>query len=131
MVLDTGCSNHLSKNKDLFSDLDENFHATVKLGDNSKLEVLGKGKVAIRLKDGSLNYITDVFYALGICQNLLSVGLFAEKGYDLKFSKGGFPIKFAEMGLIAKTSMTRNRLFLMNIKYDVDFYCKVAADNDN
>src|ERR1044072_738491 len=47
--LDTGCSNHLSGNKELFSNLDEKFHATVKLGDNSKLEVLGKGKVAIRL----------------------------------------------------------------------------------
>ncbi|KAI5444613.1 hypothetical protein KIW84_013034 [Lathyrus oleraceus] len=71
---------------------DEKFHSTVKLGDNSKLEVLGKGKVAVRLKDGSLNYITDVFYAPGICQNLLSVRQLAEKGYDLKFNKGGCTI---------------------------------------
>src|ERR1044072_2337374 len=130
-LLDTGCSNHLSGNKELFSDLDEKFHATVKLGDNSKLEVLGKGKVAIRLKDGSLNYISDVFYAPGIYQNLLSVGQLAEKGYDLKFNKGGCTIKDAEMGLITKTSMSRNRLFPMNIKYDADICCKAAADNDN
>lgn len=41
-LLDIGCSNHLSGNKELFSDLDENLHSTVKLGDNSKLQILGK-----------------------------------------------------------------------------------------
>lgn len=129
-LLDTGCSNHLSGNKYSFSDLDEKFHARVKLGDKSKLEVLGKGKAAIRLKDGSLNYITYVFYAPGICQNLLSVGQLAEKGCDLKFNKGGCTIEDAEMSLIAKTSMTRNHLFPMNIKYDVALCCKATADND-
>ncbi|KAI5435862.1 hypothetical protein KIW84_022331 [Lathyrus oleraceus] len=109
---------------------DEKFHATVKLGDKSKLEVLGKGKVAIRLKDGSLNYITDVFYAPGICQNLLSVGQLAEKGCDLKFNKGGCTIEDAEMSLIAKTSMTRNRLFPMNRKYDAALCCKATTDNE-
>ncbi|KAI5418520.1 hypothetical protein KIW84_042954 [Lathyrus oleraceus] len=71
--LDTGCGDHLSGNKELFSDLDENFHSTVKLGDNSKIQVLGKGKIAIRLKDGYLNYISDVLYVPDICQNLLSL----------------------------------------------------------
>ena len=130
-LLDTGCSNHLSGNKELFSDLDENFHATVKLGDDSKLEVLGKGKIAIRLKDGSLNYISDVFYAPGICQNLLSVGQLAEKGYDLKFNKEGCTINDVEMGLIVKTNMSRNRLFPMNIKYDADLCCKATVVDDN
>ena len=130
-LLDTGCSNHLSGKKELFSDLDESYHTSVKLGDNSKLEVLGKGKIAIRLKDGSLNYISDVFYAPGICQNLLSVGQLVEKGYDLKFNKKGCTINDAEMGLIAKTNMSRNRLFPMNIRYDADLCCKVVAVDDN
>ncbi|XP_019416394.1 PREDICTED: uncharacterized protein LOC109327683 [Lupinus angustifolius] len=46
-LLDTYCSNHLSENKELFYDLDENFHATIKLGDNSKHEVLEKGKSSL------------------------------------------------------------------------------------
>lgn len=90
-LLDTGCSNHLSGKKELFSDLDESFQTTVKLSDNSRLAVLGKGKIAIRLKDRSLNYISDVFYAPGICQNLWSVGQLAEKGYDCSSTKGAAP----------------------------------------
>lgn len=34
-LLDTGCNNHLSGKKELFSDLDESFQTTVKLSDNS------------------------------------------------------------------------------------------------
>lgn len=104
-LLDTGCSNHLSGNKELFSNLDESFRNIVKLGDNSKLQVLGKGKITIRLKDGSLNYISDVLYVPSICKNLLSVRQLAEKGYDLNFKKRGYTINDTEMSLIAKTSM--------------------------
>lgn len=65
--LDTGCSNHLRRNGELFPDLDEKFHTIFKLDDNSKLKVLGKRNIAIRLKDGSLNYISNVLYVHGIC----------------------------------------------------------------
>ncbi|KAI5415960.1 hypothetical protein KIW84_041119 [Lathyrus oleraceus] len=116
-LLGTGCSIHFSGNKELFSNLDESFYSIVKIGDNLKLQVLGKVKIAFRLKDGSLNYISDVFYVPSICQNLLSVGQLAEEGYDLNFNKRGCTINDAEMGLIVKTSMSMNRLFLINIKF--------------
>ncbi|KAJ8634972.1 hypothetical protein MRB53_009239 [Persea americana] len=43
--LDSGCSNHMSGNKEWFSDLDVQFRQTVKLGDNSRMAVVGKGNV--------------------------------------------------------------------------------------
>ncbi|OMO52806.1 Integrase, catalytic core [Corchorus capsularis] len=42
--LDSGCSNHMSGDKEAFSKLDESFRSTVKLGDNSKVSIMGKGK---------------------------------------------------------------------------------------
>lgn len=41
--LDSGCSNHMSGNKVWFSDLDEGFMQSVKLGNNSRMAVMGKG----------------------------------------------------------------------------------------
>ncbi|XP_050920429.1 uncharacterized protein LOC127138066 [Lathyrus oleraceus] len=128
---DTGCSNHLSGNKELFSNLDQSFCSIVKLSDNSKLQVLGKGKISIRLKDGSLNYISDIFYVPSICQNLLSIEQLAEKGYDLNFNKRGCTINDVEICLIEKTSMSRNCLFPMKIKYDANMCYKVVAIDDN
>ncbi|XP_015934906.1 uncharacterized protein LOC107460991 [Arachis duranensis] len=40
-----------------------------------------KGHIPIRLKDGSLSYISDIFYAPELDYNLLSMGQLSEKGY--------------------------------------------------
>ena len=130
-LLDTGCSNHLSGNREIFSDLDENFRTKVKLGDNSKLSVLGKGKIPIKLKDGTLNYISDVFYAPGICQNLLSVGQLVEKGYDLCFNRNGCVVSDMKKDIILKTRMSTSRLFPTHINYGNLSYCNSAITDDN
>ncbi|KAH0641015.1 hypothetical protein KY285_037601 [Solanum tuberosum] len=44
--LDTGCSNHMSGQKEAFSELDETFRDTVRFGDNSVVSAMGKGKDA-------------------------------------------------------------------------------------
>ncbi|KAK0576845.1 hypothetical protein LWI29_024227 [Acer saccharum] len=57
--LDTGCSNHMCGRKEMFSELDETFTSEVKFGNNSKVPVMGKGKISISLKDGSKNTISE------------------------------------------------------------------------
>lgn len=51
--LDSGCSNHMSGNKAWFSTFDENFRHSVKLGNNSQLQVMGKGDVSLQLEEGT------------------------------------------------------------------------------
>lgn len=43
--LDTGCSNHMSGDKTIFSSLDESYRDQVKFGNNTKVSVMGKGQV--------------------------------------------------------------------------------------
>ena len=40
--LDSGCSNHMCANKEWFSDFDEEFQQSVKLGNNFKMTVWEK-----------------------------------------------------------------------------------------
>ncbi|RVW38412.1 Retrovirus-related Pol polyprotein from transposon TNT 1-94 [Vitis vinifera] len=49
VFLDSGCSNHMCGNKLWFSNLDEEFRQSVKLGNNSKMTVLGKGNIRMQL----------------------------------------------------------------------------------
>ncbi|KAL6338345.1 hypothetical protein AAG906_018715 [Vitis piasezkii] len=84
--LDSGCSNHMCGNKLWFSDLDEEFRQSVKLGNNSKMTVLGKGNIRMQVA-GVTQVITDVFYIPEVYH--------------------------PEKGLIMQTSMSANRMFIL------------------
>ncbi|TXG59142.1 hypothetical protein EZV62_016971 [Acer yangbiense] len=92
--------------------------SNVKLGNNSKVLVMGKGKISISLKDGSKNTISNVLFVLSLHQNLLSIGQLSEKGYDMRIYKRVCTINDEQKGLIAKVNMSPNRLFPMHIKSD-------------
>ncbi|XP_042450656.1 uncharacterized protein LOC122035309 [Zingiber officinale] len=47
--LDSGCSNHMCAHKEWFSDLDEEFRTSVKLGNNSTMTVMGKGNIMLQI----------------------------------------------------------------------------------
>jgi len=79
--LDTGCTNHMCGQKDLFAYLDDSFRTKVKFGDGRFVSVTGKGRILITLKNGDQRYIYDVFYVPYMKSNLLSMGQLAEKGY--------------------------------------------------
>jgi hypothetical protein len=73
--------------KETFSSLDESFRSSVKFGDNSKISVMGKGKVTIQTKGNSTHIIANVLFVPNLKTNLLSVGQLQEKGYEIFLSK--------------------------------------------
>ena len=50
--LDSGCSNHMTGNEELFSSLDKNVKLDLTLGNDNKVLVMGKGKIGILTKKG-------------------------------------------------------------------------------
>ena len=110
--LDSGCSNHMCGNKLWFSDLDEEFRQSVKLGNNSKMTVLGKGNIRMQVA-GVTQVITDVFYIPELRNNLLSVGQLQEKGVAILIQHGECRVYHPEKGLIMQTSMSANRMFIL------------------
>lgn len=113
--LDMGCSNHMCGSKDLFFELDESVRFEVKFGNNASIPVMGKGKISISLKDGSQNFISDVFYVPSLQKNLLSMGQLSEKGYDMRIFNGVCSIGDSRRGLIAKVNISLNRLFPLKL----------------
>ncbi|TXG67033.1 hypothetical protein EZV62_008308 [Acer yangbiense] len=116
--LDSGCSNHMCGEKEMFTQLDESFTSSVKFGNDTTVPVMGKGKISITLKDGSQNAISDVLFVPNLHKNLLSVGQLSEKGYDIRIHEGICTINSAQKGLIAKVKMSQNRLFPLLINSD-------------
>jgi len=83
---DSGCSNHMIGNKAWFLNLEEEHCKTVKLGNNTHMIVVAKGKVKMHI-----NGITQVLTIL--------------------ISDGSCKMFHSTRGLIMKTDMSRNKMF--------------------
>ncbi|KAL6322933.1 hypothetical protein AAG906_022771 [Vitis piasezkii] len=90
--VDTGCSNHMCGSKSSFCFLNEGFRSTVSFGDCSTVNVMGKGDINIRTKNGFVETISNVFYVPDLKSNLLSAGQLQEKGYIITIQKGACEI---------------------------------------
>ena len=88
-------------------------------GDDSKVAVKGKGNILIWLKNGKHQFISNVYYVPNMKSNILSLGQLLEKGYDIHLKDNNLSIRDNIGSLIAKVSMSRNRMFLLNIQNDV------------
>ncbi|KAL5843832.1 hypothetical protein ACOSQ4_009790 [Xanthoceras sorbifolium] len=109
--LDSGASNHMCGDQTLFSELDDSFRSTVKLGDNSKLPVLGKGTIHIRNSTNSHISISHVFYVPDLTSNLLSAGQLQENDFEIIIKKGICCLQHPDKGIIARIIITHNRMF--------------------
>ena len=110
--LDSSCSNHICGDRTMFNWLDDRFRQLVRLGNNTRMNVMGKGSVKLHLNEIILT-ITEVYYVLELKNNLLSVGQFQEKGLAILIKGGVCKIYHPHKGLIIKTNMSVNIMFIL------------------
>ena len=111
--LDSGCSNHMCGKKEYFLDFDGSFRDSVKLGNNSSIVVTGKGNVRLQV-NGIIMIITEVFYLSELRNNLLSIGKLQAKRLTFLFQNGMYKVFHLDRGLIMKTKMSSNRMFILH-----------------
>ncbi|KAK2981150.1 hypothetical protein RJ640_013472 [Escallonia rubra] len=117
--LDSGASSHICGKKNLFMELDEFFGGNITFEDFSQVQVKEKGTILIRLKDGSHQFISNVFYVPDMKSNILSLGQVLEKIFDIHLKDKSLIMKDGNGKLLAKVPMTKNRMFMLNIQSDV------------
>lgn len=65
--------------KEWFTELDNSFSQSVKLGDDKRMMVEGKGNLRLEI-NGVISVITLVYYVSGLKNNMFSVGHLQVKG---------------------------------------------------
>jgi len=110
--LDSGCGNHMSSNKEWFSELDENFRHNVRLGNDTHIAVKGKGSVWMVVNE-IIHVITHVYYVLELKNNLLSIGLLQEKGLIITIQNNRCNVVHPKKGPVMEVNMSGNRMFVL------------------
>ncbi|GJR58543.1 retrovirus-related pol polyprotein from transposon TNT 1-94 [Tanacetum coccineum] len=107
---DSGCSNHMSGNKDWFTELDKNFKHTVKLGNDSRINVTRSSNVRMKA-NGITQVITSVYYIPELKINLFSVGQLQENRLAVLIQNNMCKVFHSRRGVIMHAEMSGNRMF--------------------
>lgn len=87
-IVDTGATEHLINNKNIFETFEKGGLSTIKCANNdSKADLLAEGKGIVRLHKNELDKqsfeLKNVIYSESLSENLLSIRHFAEAGFEI------------------------------------------------
>ena len=72
--LDNGASNHMTRNRNYFQNIDETITGKVRFGDDSRIDIRGKGSIQFVFKGGEKKILGNVYYIHGLKSNIVSLG---------------------------------------------------------
>ena len=88
-LIDLGASFHMNPNRNWFSMYDKFDGGKVYLGDNSVLDIVGRGSIRVNFFDGRIRRFDGVSRIPGLARNLLSVSKLIDAGVHVQFSQAG------------------------------------------
>ncbi|GKB18688.1 retrovirus-related pol polyprotein from transposon TNT 1-94 [Tanacetum coccineum] len=107
-IKDSGCSRHMTGNKDLFSTYEAINGGNVVFGSNTKSKIIGKGTIT----HNSLT-IHDVSHVENLSFNLLSIGQICDKKCKVLFSETGSEILKDDITI--GRGIRKNGLYIMKM----------------
>ena len=84
-----GASFHMTGDNKLFSDLEEKYlQMHIELGDDGRYNATEIGTITFQRASDKLFHLKDVVHVTGLKNNLISVAMLEDRGYDVVFSEG-------------------------------------------
>ena len=129
--LDNGASNHMTGNRDWFCKLDEMVTGKVKFGDDSRIDIRGKGSILFLTKNGEPKTLANVYYIPDLKSNIISLGQATEAGCDVRLKDNYLTLHDRDGNLLVKATRSRNRLYKVELKVENTKCLQLAALNDS
>ena len=125
--LDNGTSNHMSGNRLFFYELDETILGKVKFGDDSRIDIKGKGYVRFNFNNGEKKVLNNVYYIPGLRINIVSLGQATEVGCEVRMKDETLTLFDRNGRLMVKTTQTKNILYKVVLQADQLHCLQIAS----
>ncbi|KAL4362615.1 hypothetical protein GQ457_04G008090 [Hibiscus cannabinus] len=111
-ILDSGCSYHITPNREWFSTYMPVNSGSVYLGDDSCCNIVGIGEVRIRMYDGTVRTLCDVRHIPDLKKNLISLGTLHKNGFIPKADEDRETIRIVKGALVVmKGKITAGNIY--------------------
>lgn len=109
--LDTGASNHMTGDRGAFADINDKVTGSVKFGDNSLVNICGRGTVMFTSRSGEHHALMEVYFIPRLKTSIISLGQLNENGCETMMCNGTMYVRDSNRRLLAKVARSRNRLY--------------------
>lgn len=116
--LDNGASNNMTGDRSYFTTLDEMITGKVKFGDDSRIDIKGKGSINFVFEGGVRKKMSNVYYIPALRSNIISLGQATEAGCEIKMKNNLLDVLDREGKLLVRTSRGRNRLYKVELEVE-------------
>ncbi|XP_022899339.1 uncharacterized protein LOC111412640 [Olea europaea var. sylvestris] len=80
-----GARNHMTRNKDIFVEINPNITSKIILGDGTQRSAERNGIIAVQTKGSNRKLITDILYVPNLSYNLLNIGQLLQENFSVHF----------------------------------------------
>ncbi|KAE8692180.1 putative ROP-interactive CRIB motif-containing protein 6 [Hibiscus syriacus] len=108
-ILDSGCTYHMSPNREWFFDLVELNAGVVYMGNDNACKTVGIGSIRLKNQDRSTRVLTDVRYVPSLKKNLISLGALESKGSVVTMRDGVLKVTYG--ALVMMKGIKKNNLY--------------------
>ncbi|XP_010480978.1 PREDICTED: uncharacterized protein LOC104759792 [Camelina sativa] len=109
--LDNGASNHMSGVRSFFHELCEKVTGKVRFGDDSRVDIKGKGSIRFIFENGEKKVLNNVYYIPDLKSNIVSLGQATEAGCEIQMKDDKLML-YDKLGkLLVMTGRSKNRLY--------------------
>jgi len=129
--LDNGASNHMTGNLEYFSKIDKTVTGKVRFGDDSRIDIKGKGSIPFVSKNGDSKLLEDVYYIPDLRSNIISLGQATEAGCDVRMRKGYLTLFDREGELLIWANRARNRLYKVTLEVKQNKCLQLSMSSDS
>lgn len=125
-ILDSGCSSHMTGDKQKFEKLEKFEGGSVRFGNNDGAKIAGKGTV--KIGHGKIKS-EEVLFVVGLKHSLLSVSQICDKGNNVTFKRKGCEIRRENDGkLVAIGTRTFGNLY--TLEETLEGSCLLGQENE-
>ena len=128
--LDNGASNHMTGNRKYFKAIDETITGKVRFGDDSKIDIKGKGSILFESQDGDKKILADVYFIPELKSNIISLGQATESGCEVLMKDDVLTLRDKDGKLITSAKRSPNRLYKVLMEM-VEVKCLYSKVQDN
>lgn len=129
--LDNGASNHMTGNLSYFESLDKNITGKVRFGDDSRIDIKGKGSITFIAKNGERRSLPDVYYIPELRSNIVSLGQATEAGCDVRMREDYLTLFDRNGKLLVKAKRSRNRLYKVIMEVETSKCLQLVVSSDS